>query len=157
MHDMHLSLATREDAMALVDLFVMTGQCEPDGIDEAAAQARWDAMLQALPRVQVIVGRRCDGTVMGALTLVQLPLMAHGGSPSAVVEDLAVHPVMHREGLGRQLVQCAMEVAREAGCYKLVLSTNAQRPGAQAFFDRLGFERQGVGFGVSLIEAQVPA
>jgi GNAT superfamily N-acetyltransferase len=155
MHGMHLSLATREDAMALVDLFAITGLSEAAKMDEAAAQARWDKMQQALPGVQVIVGRRCDGTVMGALTLVQLPLMAHGGLPSAVVEDVAVHPVMHREGLGRQLVECAMEVAREAGCYKLALSTSPQRAEAQAFFERLGFERQGVSFGVSLTEAPV--
>ncbi|HEX3139182.1 MAG TPA: GNAT family N-acetyltransferase [Rhizobacter sp.] len=152
---MHLSLATREDAMALVDLFVMTGLSTPATMDEATAQARWDAMHQALPGVQVIVGRRCDGTVMGALTLVLLPLTAHGSAPSALLEDVAVHPVMQREGLGRQLVECAMEVAREAGRYKLVLSSNQQRAGAQAFFERLGFDRQGLSLEVSLIEAQV--
>jgi GNAT superfamily N-acetyltransferase len=157
MHDMHLSLATREDAMALVDLFVMTDLSAALKTDEAAAQARWDAMHQALPGVQVIVGRRCDGTVMGALTLVLLPLMAHGGAPSAVLEDVAVHPVMQREGLGRKLVQCAMEVAQEAGCHKLVLSPSLQRPDALAFCERLGFERQGVSFGVSLAEAPLPA
>ena len=157
MHDMHLSLATREDAMALVDLFAMAGLSdEPVQIDEAAAQARWDAMHQALPGAQVIVGRRCDGTVMGALTLVLLPLMAHGGKPSAVVEDVAVHPVMQREGLGRQLVECAMALAKEAGCYKLALSSSLQGSGVHAFYERLGFERHGVSFGVSLAEAEMP-
>jgi GNAT superfamily N-acetyltransferase len=157
MHDMHLSLATREDAMALVDLFAMTGLSEPAAVDTATAQARWDAMQQALPGAQVIVGRRCDGTVMGALTLVLLPLMARGGAPSAVIEDLAVNPMMQREGLGRQLVQCAMEVAQEAGCYKLALSANPRRAGVDGFFERLDFERQGVSFGVSLTKAQALA
>ncbi len=158
MHDMHLNLATREDAMALVDLFAMAGLSdEPVETDEAAAQARWDAMHQALPGVRVIVGRRCDGTVMGALTLVLLPLMAHAGAPSAVLEDVTVHPVMQREGLGRQLVQHAMALAREAGCYRLVLSSNQQHAGAHAFCERLGFERHGVSFGVLLTEARVPA
>jgi GNAT superfamily N-acetyltransferase len=152
MHGMHLGLATREDALALVDLFVMTGLSEPIEIDAASAQAQWDGMLQALPGVRVIVGRRCDGTVMGALTLLLLPLMGHNGVPSALVEDVAVHPVMQREGLGRQLVAYAMALAKEAGCYKLALSSNQERPGAHAFYERLGFERQGVSFGVSLAE-----
>lgn len=158
MHDMHLSLATREDAPELVDLFAMAGLSnETAAINEAAAQARWDAMHQALPGVQVIVGRRCDGTVMGALTLVLMPLMAHGGAPSAVVEEVAVHPVMQREGLGRQLVEGAMALAKEAGCYKLALSSSQQSSGAHAFYERLGFERHGVSFGVSLSEVQVLA
>ena len=153
MHGMHIGEATREDALALVDLFVMTGLSEPIEIDAATAQAQWDGMRQALPVVRVIVGRRCDGTVMGALTLLLLPLMGHNGAPSALVEDVAVHPVMQREGLGRQLVQHAMALAREAGCYKLALSSDHQREGAHAFYERLGFERQGVSFGVSLVEA----
>jgi GNAT superfamily N-acetyltransferase len=85
-----------------------------------------------------------------------LPLMAHG-APSAVLEDIAVHPMMQREGLGRQLVQHAMALAQAAGCYKLALSSNQQRAGAHAFYERLGFERHGVSFGVSLIEARVLA
>jgi hypothetical protein len=64
MHDMHLGPATREDAMAGVDLFEMAGLGKPCATDQAAEQARGDTMHQALPGVQVIVGRRCDGTVM---------------------------------------------------------------------------------------------
>ncbi len=146
MHDMHLSLATREDALALAELLAMTG-LSPDELDEAAAQTRWDRMQEALPGVQVIVGRRCDGTVMGALTLVT--------RPSAVLVDVAVHPVMQREGLGSQLVRCAKEVAQEAGCDKLVLSPHPQHSAAQGFFKRLGFEPKGVSFEAPLSEVKV--
>jgi ribosomal protein S18 acetylase RimI-like enzyme len=155
MHDMHLSLATREDALALAELLAMTGLSQQEQPDEAAAQTRWDRMQEALPGVQVIVGRRCDGTVMGALTLVTRPPPGNADTPSAVLEDVVVHPVMQREGLGSQLVRCAMEVAREAGCDKLTLSPHPQHPRAQGFFERLGFERQGMSFEVPLSEAKV--
>lgn len=157
MHDMHLTLATREHALALVDLYAMAGLTDDEATpDEAAAGARWDAMQQALPGVRVIVATRCDGMVLGAVTLVLLPLMA-GNTPSAVLEDVAVHPVMQGMGLGRQLVQHAMALAREAGCYKLALSSHQQRAGAHAFYERLGFERHGVSFGVALAEVNATA
>ena len=150
MHDMHLELATREDAVELLDLLAMNGLIDaPAETTQAAAQARWDNLQQTLPGVHVIVGRRCDGTVMGALTLV-----ANANAPSAVLESLAVHRVMHREGLGRQLVQSAMAMAHEAGCSQLVVSPNPQHASALAFYERLGFERDGAGFGVSLPEAR---
>ena len=155
MHGMHLSLATREDAQALADLLAMNGLMAPEPMNEAAAQARWDATQQALPGVRVIVGRRCDGTVMGALTLAVLPSATSGDAPSAVIEDLAVHPVMHREGLGRQLVECAKEVAQHDGCRSLVLSASRGVAGAQGFFDRLGFESMGGGLGVAVPGAQM--
>ena len=144
MHGMHLDLATREDAMELLGLFAMNDLLgEAVTVNDAAAQTRWDALLQANPGAQVLVGRRCDGTVMGALTLV-----IDTNAPSAVMDGLAVHPVMHREGLGRQLVQSAMAMAREVGCGQLLVSHHPQHANAQAFYERLGFERQGVGFRV---------
>lgn len=157
MHDMHLSLATREDALALADLLAINGLIEPEQMDEATAQARWDATQQALPGVRVIVGRRCDGTVMGALTLAVLPSTASGDTPTAVIEELAVHPVMHREGLGRQLVECARDVAQHDGCRILGLSAKRGLAGAQGFFDRLGFEPMEGRLGVPVPEAQVLA
>ncbi|MEY4561961.1 MAG: hypothetical protein RLZZ618_1238 [Pseudomonadota bacterium] len=154
MHDMHLNLATRDDAAALVDLYAMTGLSDGSvATDPDTAQARWDAMHRALPGARVLVGRRCDGTIMGVLTLVVLPSLA--GAPSAVVEDVAVHPFMQRCGLGRQLVQHAIALARESGCHKLAMSSSLQRAAALAFCERLGFERQGVSFGVSLVEEPV--
>jgi GNAT superfamily N-acetyltransferase len=44
----------------------------------------------------------------------------------------------------------AMRLAREAGCYKLALSSNRRRERAHAFYERLGFGRHGVSFLVEL-------
>lgn len=54
-------------------------------------------------------------------------------------------------GIGRAMIQFAMERARESGCYKLVLSSNLARTDAHAFYDALGFRRHGVSFGVSFV------
>lgn len=158
MHDLTLTLAAREDAAALAELYAMSG-LGTDGSppDAASAEARWDTMHDALPGVRVVVGRRCDGTILGALTLVVLPTMAHAGQPSAIVEDVVVHPVMQRLGLGRQLVNAAMHLAREAGCRTLALSSGATTPGALAFWEKLGLERHGVSFGVALEPAPAAA
>jgi GNAT superfamily N-acetyltransferase len=154
MHDMHMEEATRDDAPGLAQLYEWAqlnaqGECS----SSEAAFAAWDRMHQALPGARVLVAKRCDGTVVAALTLLILPTVAHSGTPSAVVEDVAVHPLMQRSGLGRRMVQRAMAIAREAGCYKLALSSHNDREGAHAFYERLGFERQGVSFGVTLSEA----
>jgi GNAT superfamily N-acetyltransferase len=42
----------------------------------------------------------------------------------------------------------AMAHCREAGCYKMVLSSNLKREKAHLFYERLGFERHGVSFRV---------
>jgi len=77
---------------------------------------------------------------------------AHSGAPAALVEDVAVHPGAQGRGIGRALMQHAMAIAREAGCYKLALSCNHKREAAHAFYDRLGLRRHGVSFVVDLEE-----
>jgi len=41
-------------------------------------------------------------------------------------------------------------MAREAGCYKLVLSSNQKRARAHAVYESLGFQRHGFSFSIEI-------
>jgi GNAT superfamily N-acetyltransferase len=77
--------------------------------------------------------------------------LAHGCQPSGVVEDVAVHPARQGQGIGRQMMYFAMQRCRDAGCYKLALSSNLKREEAHRFYESLGFERHGYSFQVLLV------
>jgi GNAT superfamily N-acetyltransferase len=47
------------------------------------------------------------------------------------------------------MMEHARALAREAGCYKLALSSNQKRVEAHAFYERIGFERHGFSFVVA--------
>jgi GNAT superfamily N-acetyltransferase len=66
------------------------------------------------------------------------------------VEDVVVHEAQHSLGIGRFMMKHAMEQAREAGCYKLVLSSNQKRDRAHAFYESLGFQRHGFSFQIEM-------
>ena len=76
--------------------------------------------------------------------------LGHLGAPSAIVEDVVVDPAQHGHGIGRAMMRFAIERAQQAGCYKLVLSSNAARERAHAFYESLGFERHGYSFRIAL-------
>jgi GNAT superfamily N-acetyltransferase len=141
--------AERGDIPVLLTLYTAAGLDTRGPHDEAVAQAAWDRMRLAVPGVQVFIAWRA-GVAVGTYTLFVLPLLAHAGAPEAVVEDVAVHPQAQGQGIGRALMAHAMELAREAGCYKLALSSNQRREAAHAFYERLGFARHGVSFAVEL-------
>ena len=44
------------------------------------------------------------------------------------------------------MMEHARALAREAGAYKLALSSNLKRTRAHAFYDALGFQRHGISF-----------
>ena len=91
-----------------------------------------------------------DGKIVGTYTLAILDNLFHRGMPSAVVEDVAVGPALHRSGIGKAMMAHAIGLCREKGCYKVMLSSNLKRDRAHAFYDSLGFERHGYSFRTEL-------
>ena len=65
------------------------------------------------------------------------------GARSAVAEDIAVAPAFQGQGVGSVMMEHARARSREAGCYKLVLSSNEKRTQAHGFYGKLGFTRDG--------------
>ena len=73
-------------------------------------------------------------------------MMHRGSHRAALVDAVAVHPAYRRQGVGRSLMEEALRLRREAGCYKLMLSSNLQWVGTHHFSERLGYEQHGWSF-----------
>lgn len=119
-------------------------------VDEA--KAVW-AQFARYPSYRLWVA--CDtahqDAVVGTYALLVMHNLAHRGAPSAIVEDVVVAPDQQGRGIGRQMMAHAMQQAREAGCYKLALSSNLRRKGAHAFYESLGFAQHGLSFVVDTL------
>lgn len=68
--------------------------------------------------------------------LIGLARIISDGATIAYLQDVLVHPDHHRRGLGRQLVQAAIEPF--SAVRQKVLLTDAE-PGQRAFYEALGF------------------
>jgi GNAT superfamily N-acetyltransferase len=143
---LHLRDATRDDLPALAALY-LAADLDQAATDPERLAAAWAAAI-AHPGTRVRVAE-ADGQLAGSYMLYVLPLLAHGGTPAAVVDDVAVHPALQGQGIGRRLMADAMALAAQAGCYKLALSSNRRREGAHAFYRALGFEQHGLSFRVT--------
>jgi ribosomal protein S18 acetylase RimI-like enzyme len=84
--------------------------------------------------------------IVGTFALLVMDNLGHLGSPSGIVEDVVVAPARQSGGIGRRMMQFALDTCRQKRCYKLVLSSNAKRERAHAFYESLGFERHGYSF-----------
>ena len=94
-----------------------------------------------------------DGRIVGSFALLIMDNLGHLGAPSAIVEDVVVDPALQGQGIGRAMMDFAVARARENHCYKMVLSSNAKRERAHAFYEQLGFERHGYSFRLMLERA----
>jgi GNAT superfamily N-acetyltransferase len=91
-----------------------------------------------------------DHEIVGSFALLVMDNLGHLGSPSGIVEDVVVAPARQGNGIGQAMMRFALERCREKACYKLMLSSNAKRARAHAFYESLGYERHGYSFRVDL-------
>lgn len=87
-----------------------------------------------------------DTRIVGTFALLMMDNLGHLGAPSAIIEDVAVHPSFQGQGIGKNMMRHAIRLAAEKGCYKAVLSSNLKRNRAHAFYESLDFERHGFSF-----------
>jgi N-acetylglutamate synthase-like GNAT family acetyltransferase len=101
--------------------------------------------LMADPRFQLLVVED-TGQVQGSCVLYVLPNLSYGATPFGVIENVIVDEQVRRRGYGELLIAAAVRRAKEAGCYKIALQSNARRAEAHRFYERIGFVNSHKGF-----------
>jgi GNAT superfamily N-acetyltransferase len=66
--------------------------------------------------------------------------------PAAIIENMVVDSRARGAGVGDQLMEAALKIARRRGCYKLSLTSNRKRPKAHRFYEKFGMRRTHCGF-----------
>jgi GNAT superfamily N-acetyltransferase len=87
-----------------------------------------------------ILTARLDGELVGVAVISFLWTLEHGG-PAAWLDEVYVEPSRRGDGIGRKLVEAAMQVARDDGCIALDLEVDAGHEAAQRLYERMGFRR----------------
>ncbi|WP_042284401.1 GNAT family N-acetyltransferase [Nocardiopsis alba] len=110
----------------------------------SAAVRAWTRMESDPDRTVLVAERR--GQIIGTLDLLVVANLTHDAQPWAVVDNLVVDPETRLQGIGRALMEDALERAAQAGCYKIELLSHESRQGAHRFYAALGFENSAEGF-----------
>ena len=136
-------VVTAEDLPLLQQLYALIDGEEPL-LRETVEQLFAD--ISAVPNYNIYLDD-LDGIAVGTFALLIVPTMMHRGfHRAALVDAVTVHPEYRRQGIGRSLMEEALRLSREAGCYKLMLSSNLRRGEAHRFYERLGYEQHGWSF-----------
>lgn len=94
----------------------------------------------------VVMGGWDDGELVASCTLVVIPNLTRGGMPYALIENVVTAASHRKRGFGRALLERAISIAWEHGCYKTMLLTGSTEPATLAFYRGAGFEQNKTGF-----------
>jgi GNAT superfamily N-acetyltransferase len=146
-------IATRSDVPAILELLAddEVSRSRDGAVSEAADAAHWAAFeaIDADPRNELIVAED-DGEVVGTFQLTFTPSLSRGGRERMTIEAVRVRGDQRGRGLGRSMMEWALERGRERGCGIAQLTTDKRRLDAHRFYVSLGFSATHEGMKMSL-------
>ena len=130
--------ARREDVPEIVAL--LADDAIGAGREGPADDAYYAAfeLIAADERNQVLVAE-ADGRIVGTLQLTMIPGLSRHGMLRGQIEGVRVSSASRGQGLGRVMIERAIEVARGQGCGLVQLTSDKRRPDAVRFYQSLGF------------------
>jgi GNAT superfamily N-acetyltransferase len=134
----------RADLPCVLRLYAENEITPDDVLRSSDAREIWER-FSAYPDYKLYVAR-IAGEIVGTFALLIMDNLAHRGAKSGVVEDVIVSRKFQERGIGKQMMRFALTQCRDAGCYKLSLSSNLKRTAAHAFYESLGFVKHGYSF-----------
>lgn len=111
----------------------------------------WDAFeaIEVDPNQELIVAE-LDGKVIGTLQLMYLPSLSYQGGTRAQVESVRILQRLRGQGIGAEMMEWAIERARQRGCHLMQLTSHKSRADAHRFYEKLGFTKSHIGMKVNL-------
>ena len=141
--DFNIRKAKEQDLPRILELYEeLTG--EKTGMPEDAAQKAFIEII-AVPRGELLIIEK-DNLVLGTLFMQIVPNLTHAARPWAAIENVVIDHRYHRQGIGKKLLEHALKLCSEAGCYKVQLLSSKTRKRAHRFYRDLGFEETALGF-----------
>jgi GNAT superfamily N-acetyltransferase len=132
-------LAQNADVSAIARLLQYLFEQEADFSPNQAIQEQGLLQILANPAVGEIYVIEQDGRIVASVSLLWTISTALGGKV-ALLEDFIVHPGYRGQGLGRRLLNYALDRARQSGCLRVQLLTDHDNLQAQAIYQQAGLE-----------------
>jgi ribosomal protein S18 acetylase RimI-like enzyme len=142
--------ATENDLDGLLDLYTHLNPDDAPLPPRARVVELWKEIV-ADPALTYFVAEQ-EGKLVCSCNLTIVPNLTRGARPFGVIENVITHPDFRRQGLAKRVLNHAVDAARQAGCYKVMLMSGTKRAEAHALYEKVGFRKDTkLGFDLRLL------
>jgi ribosomal protein S18 acetylase RimI-like enzyme len=139
MSDFHIDRATPNDLNAMIELLQTLFTIEADFTPQPQRQrVGLQMLLEEKQRAGLFVARLTSATVIGMCST-QLVISTAQGSYAVWIEDVIVAPTYRQLGVGKALLQTALQWAKQQGATRAQLLVDQTNRSALQFYHRLGW------------------
>ena len=142
---LHISNAVLADVPALIGLLNALFSIEQDFKPDEAQQKIGLELLIKSPESGVIKVLRDPAGIAVGMVSAQLVISTAQGAPSAWIEDMIISVQYRAQGLGRLLLQSALDWAKQKGATRAQLLVDIDNNPAIGYYDHLGWQTSRMG------------
>jgi len=140
MANISFAQATSDDIPDLVSLLATLFSIEKDFNPDFSKQEKGLALLIESPNTGVIcVAKNDNGKIIGMVSA-QLVISTAQGAASAWVEDMVINEAYRGKGIGKQLLQHALNWAKTKGATRAQLLVDLSNTEALGYYQHLHWE-----------------
>ncbi len=83
-----------------------------------------------------------EGKIVSSVTLIIIENLTHNLRPYALIENVVTHCDYRGNGFASALMNHATEIAKQRGCYKIMLLTGSKKDSTLNFYRNNGFNSE---------------
>ncbi len=126
-----------DDLEGLLKLYAQLHENDDMPVIDEAISTMWNNILNT-PHHHVIVAED-DGVLAATCSITVIPNISRGARPYAIVENVATDKERRNKGYARACLNHAEQIALDAGCYKMSLTTRPANEAAKTLYSKLGY------------------
>jgi GNAT superfamily N-acetyltransferase len=131
------SILTESEIASLLELYKQLHSPNEITTDEIASKNVWKEIKKYNIKYYIA---KDNGKIIGSCYICIIHNLTRGGRSIGFIENVITDKEYRRRGIGKRLVEKAVEYAKEQNCYKVILQSGSKRTDAHKFYESTGFD-----------------
>ncbi|MDY0093555.1 MAG: GNAT family N-acetyltransferase [Candidatus Vecturithrix sp.] len=133
---MEYRFATKDDLPGILTLYK---QLNPDEaiISKERAEHLWE-QIETNDAIKYFIALD-NNRIVSTCNIAIILNLTRNGRPYGIIENVITDRTYQRKGIGKQVIQNAIDYAKKQNCYKILLLSSTKRIDAHNFYESIGF------------------
>ena len=145
MADITIKKASEKDIPIILGLLYELGRPKPQKDSEVDFFRKLAKQYTKDSDKQILVAILDDAKIVGMVSMIFLPRL-NRETFEMYIPELVVIKEHQNQGIGKQMIDSCIALAKEKDCHRIRLESGNQRKESHEFYEHLGFEQYALSF-----------
>ena len=129
-------ILSEDELSSLLELYKQLNPSD-NLISEITAKTIWEKIENQ--NIKYFAAKE-NGNIIASCYICIMPNFTRGGKSIGFIENLITDIKYRKKGIGKKIMENAIEYAKEQNCYKVLLQSGNKRTDAHRFYESIGFD-----------------